>query len=79
MHSSTASQTLMIQGINTFCVQLKRLYRGIAALETKILNTDIDKGGPDEGRILLKERGKDLPDKDAEVQKWKKLIGDHKR
>ena len=57
-------------------IQLKRLYRGIADLETKILN---DEGGPDEGRVLLKERGKDLPDEDAEVQKWKKLIGNPKQ
>ena len=57
-------------------IQLKRLYRGIAALETKILN---DEGGPDEGRVLLKERGKDLPDEDAEVQKWKKLVRDPKQ
>ena len=56
-------------------IQLERLYRGIAALETKILN---DEGGPDEGRVLLKERGKDLPDKDAEVQKCKELIRDPK-
>ena len=52
-------------------IQLKRLY-DIADLETKILN---DEGGPDDGRVLLKERGKDLPDEDAEVQKWKNSLG----
>ena len=35
-------------------------------------------GGPEESRILLKEHGKDLPDEDVEVQKWNKLIRDHK-
>ena len=64
---------------NAFAIQLKKLYRGIASLETKILNEDIDEGGPEEGRIMLKERGKDLQDEDAEVQKWNRLIGDHKR
>ena len=52
-------------------IRLKRLY-DIADLETKILN---DEGGPDDGRVLLKERGKDLPDEDAEVQKWKNSLG----
>ena len=59
---------------NTFAV-----YRGIAVLETKILNEDIDKGSPDKGRILLKERGKELPGRGAGVQEWGKLIGGHKR
>ena len=55
------------------------VYRGIVALETKILNEDIDEGSPDEGRILLKERGKELPGGGAGVQEWEKLIGGHKR
>ena len=49
------------------------------ALETKILNEDIDEGSPDEGRILLKERGKELPGGGAGVQEWGKLIGGHKQ
>ena len=64
---------------NAFAVQLKKLYRCITSLETKILNEEIDEGGPEESRILLKERGKDLLDEDVEVQKWNKLIRDHKR
>ena len=55
------------------------VYRGIVALETKILNEDIDEGSPDGGRILLKERGKELPGGGAGVQEWEKLIGGHKR
>ena len=42
---------------NAFAIQIK-LYRGIASLETEILNEDIDEGGPKEGRIVLKEQGK---------------------
>jgi len=41
-------------GNNTFTVQLKKIYRGISALERKILNEDINKGGRDQGRITLK-------------------------
>ena len=50
----------------------------MASLETKILNKEIDEGGPEEGRILLKECGKDLLDENVEVHKWNKLIRDHK-
>ena len=58
-----------------FAVQLKKLYRGIVSLETKFLSEKIVEDDPEEGRILLKERGKDLPDEDVEVQKCNKLIG----
>jgi hypothetical protein len=55
-------------GNNAFAVQLKKLYRGISTLETRILNEDIDDGGPEEGRIMLKGRGKEVTDEDAEKQ-----------
>jgi protein SMG6 len=45
-------------GNNTLAVQLKKLYRGVSTLETRILNDDIDGGGPEEGRIMLKGQGK---------------------
>jgi hypothetical protein len=41
-------------GNNTLVVQLKKLYKGVSTLETRILNDDIDGGGPEEGRIMLK-------------------------
>ena len=63
---------------NAFAIQLK-LYRGIASLETKILNKDMDEGGPKESRIVLKEQGKDLLDEDAKVQKWNELIRNYKQ
>ncbi|KAF7964541.1 hypothetical protein HWV62_5931, partial [Athelia sp. TMB] len=64
---------------NAFAVQLKKLYRGISSLETRILNEDVDDSAADEGRVLLKSRAKEVVDEDAEKQKWRKLIDDHKR
>jgi hypothetical protein len=64
-------------GNNAFTVQLKKIYRGISALEMKILNEDINKGGPDQGRITLKGLAKEVTDEEAKRQKWKKFIGDH--
>lgn len=66
-------------GNNAFAVQLKKLYRGISALETRILNEDIDETGLDEGRVKVQSRTKEVTDDEAEKQKWKKLIGDHKQ
>jgi hypothetical protein len=45
-------------------VQLKKLYRGISTLEISILNNDLDNGGPEEGRIMLKGRSKDEDSKE---------------
>jgi hypothetical protein len=63
---------------NSFAGQLKKLYRSISALETKILNEDVD-DYPDEGRVLLQSRGREVSDEDLQQQKWMKLIVDHKR
>jgi hypothetical protein len=63
---------------NAFAVQLKKLYRSISALETKILNEDSD-DHLDEGRVLLQGRGREVSDEDLQQQKWMKLIVDHKR
>ena len=63
---------------NAFAVQLKKLYRSISALETKILSEDAD-DHPDEGRVLLQSRGREVSDEDLQQQKWMKLIVDHKR
>ncbi|OAX36865.1 hypothetical protein K503DRAFT_271382 [Rhizopogon vinicolor AM-OR11-026] len=62
---------------NAFAVQLKKLYRSISALETKILNEDPD--DLDDGRVLLQGRGREVTDEDLQQQKWMKLIVDHKR
>jgi hypothetical protein len=39
---------------NTFAVQLKKFYRGISTLETRVLTEDFDDGGSEAGRIMLK-------------------------
>jgi protein SMG6 len=66
-------------GNNAFAVQLKKLYRGISALEAKILSEDADDGGIEDPGIVVYGREKEISDEDPEVQKWNKLIGDHKR
>lgn len=63
---------------NAFAVQLKRLYRSISTLETKILSEDPD-DLVDEGRVVLQGRGCEVSDEDLQQQKWTKLISDHKR
>ncbi|KAF8448043.1 hypothetical protein L210DRAFT_3441767 [Boletus edulis BED1] len=65
-------------GNNAFAVQLKKLYRSISALELKILTADTDEN-PDESRILLHARARDVSDEELEQQKWLKLISDHKQ
>jgi protein SMG6 len=64
---------------HAFAVQLKKLYRGISALEGRILKEDADENGHDDGRIVVSGRGNEVTDEDAEVQKWNKLIADHKQ
>jgi hypothetical protein len=66
-------------GNNAFAVQLKKLYRGISALEAKILDEDADKAGIEDPRVVVHGRGKEISNEDLEVQKWNKLIGGHKR
>jgi len=38
-----------------------------------------DDGLQDDGRVVVQGRGKEMTDEDAEVQKWNKMIGDHKQ
>jgi hypothetical protein len=63
---------------DVFVVQSKKLYRGISALEGKILKDEVD-DGLDDGRVVVQGREKEVTDEDPEVQKWNKLIGDHKQ
>ncbi|KIK59672.1 hypothetical protein GYMLUDRAFT_651182 [Collybiopsis luxurians FD-317 M1] len=66
---------------NVFANQLKRLYRNITSLETKIKDEDAEteEDSRYSGRILRK--GKDLTqeDEEAEKEKWKKRFEDHQR
>ncbi|TFY73283.1 hypothetical protein EWM64_g10729, partial [Hericium alpestre] len=61
---------------NAFSSQLKKLYRDISALETKILKEDED--NTEEGRIVLRGTAEAASD-DAEKLKWRKMIEDHKQ
>lgn len=63
-------------GGNVFAAQLKKLYRNITSLETKIKQDDGD-DGDDTGRVILK--GKEQEDEEAQIEKWKKRLEDHKR
>lgn len=63
-------------GTNAFAVQLKKLYRAITNLETKIKQEDQDEG-EDAGRIMLK--GKEVENVELEKEKWRKQIEDHKQ
>jgi hypothetical protein len=65
-------------GKNAFADQLKKLYRNISSLESKILNEDTDDNVED-SRIVLHGRGRDQSDEELEQQKWSKLISDHQR
>jgi len=61
---------------NAFSNQLKKLYRDISHLETKLL---ADSGEPqDENRIVIKG-GPSAGADDAEKARWKNLIEDHKQ
>jgi hypothetical protein len=61
---------------NAFSNQLKKLYRDISALETKILS---DSGEPqDESRIVIKG-GPCSGAEEAEKSRWKKAIDEHKQ
>jgi len=64
-------------GNNVFAVQLKKLYRAITNLETKVKQEDLEENLEEGGRIMLK--GKEVDNEDYEREKWKKQIADHKR
>ncbi|KAI6038993.1 hypothetical protein EDC04DRAFT_2868129 [Pisolithus marmoratus] len=63
---------------NAFAIQLKKLYRTISTLESKILNEDSDEN-VDEGRVLLQGRGREVTEEELEQQKWMRVIADHKQ
>lgn len=65
-------------GNNAFAIQLKKLYRTISTLESKILNEDSDEN-VDEGRVLLQGHGREVTEEELEQQKWLRVIADHKR
>ncbi|KIY51103.1 hypothetical protein FISHEDRAFT_57210 [Fistulina hepatica ATCC 64428] len=60
---------------NMFGLQLKKLYRTISSLESKIKDEDADEQ-EDAGRVVLK--GKQPEDRTQEIDKWQKQLNDHK-
>jgi protein SMG6 len=61
---------------NAFSYQLKKLYRDISALETRILS---DSSEPqDESRIVIKG-APSIGTEEAEKNRWKKAINEHKQ
>jgi protein SMG6 len=65
-------------GNNAFAVQLKWLYRDISALETKILKEDAEES-VNNTCIVIQGHRKEVTHEDTKIEKWNKLIGDHKR
>ncbi|KAJ6547339.1 hypothetical protein B0H19DRAFT_1075225 [Mycena capillaripes] len=67
------------RGTNVFAIQLKKLYRAITDLETKVKQEDSD-DTEDAGRVLLKTKDghDDELEHDKEREKWKRQIEDHK-
>ncbi|KAF9232140.1 hypothetical protein BU15DRAFT_81571 [Melanogaster broomeanus] len=59
-------------GKNAFADQLKKLYRSISSLESKIINEDADDNVED-SRIVLHGRSREQSDEQLELQKWSKL------
>ncbi|KAJ7470538.1 hypothetical protein FB451DRAFT_1254044 [Mycena latifolia] len=65
------------RGTNVFAIQLKKLYRAITDLETKVKQEDSD-DADDAGRVLLKPKAPADDDLEKEKDKWKRQIEDHK-
>ncbi|KAF9533398.1 hypothetical protein CPB83DRAFT_472504 [Crepidotus variabilis] len=66
-------------GNSVFSLQLKKLYRSLTNLETKIKQEDADEGAEDSGRnVVLKGKAPEGKETDKEKEKWKKQIHDHK-
>jgi hypothetical protein len=81
-HGSSAPSSISnnkpcdVSKADTFSNQLKKLYRDISHLETKLR---ADSGEPqDESRVVIKGGSSALAD-DVEKARWKKAIEDHKR
>jgi protein SMG6 len=66
-------------GNDVFAGQLKRIYRSITTLESRIASKDAaDEAREEAGRITLKGKDKDINEEDLEHQRWIKVINDHK-
>ena len=65
-------------GNTVFSLQLKKLYRTITNLETKIKQEDSMDEGDDSRNTRVMVKGKEVENEDLEKEKWKKQIFDHK-
>ncbi|KAJ7602470.1 hypothetical protein FB45DRAFT_1072964 [Roridomyces roridus] len=64
---------------NVFAHQLKKLYRAITDLETKVKQEDSDDSAEDGGRTFVMTKATDdAVEVDKEREKWKRQIEDHK-
>jgi protein SMG6 len=64
---------------NAFADQLKRLYRAITALEAMVSREEAS-DSHDDVRVVLRGAQEAAPvDEEARNDRWKKIIGDHKR
>lgn len=67
------------QNSSAFAAQLKKLYRQISSLESRLMKED-GREAADEGRITLKRSGEASPEpQEAEKDKWRKFVSDHKK
>ncbi|KAJ6546460.1 hypothetical protein DFH09DRAFT_1171098 [Mycena vulgaris] len=66
------------RGTNVFAIQLKKLYRAITDLETKVKQEDDADDPDDAGRVLIKPKAPADDDLEKEKDKWKRQIEDHK-
>ncbi|KAJ7721075.1 hypothetical protein DFH07DRAFT_1008258 [Mycena maculata] len=66
------------RGTNVFAIQLKKLYRAITDLETKVKQEDADDTAEDAGRTVLMAKAPVVDALEQEKEKWKRQIEDHK-
>ncbi|KAJ7489926.1 hypothetical protein B0H11DRAFT_1046908 [Mycena galericulata] len=67
------------RGTNVFALQLKKLYRAITDLETKVKLEDTDDSAEDAGRtVVMTKPTDDALEQEKEKEKWKRQINDHK-
>jgi protein SMG6 len=64
------------QSTNVFAIQLKKLYRAITTLETKVKGEDADEND-DSSRVLITRQ--EPTDDKTEKEKWRLRLDDHKR
>ncbi|KIY65026.1 hypothetical protein CYLTODRAFT_76393 [Cylindrobasidium torrendii FP15055 ss-10] len=62
---------------SNLAIQLKKLYRTITHLESKVNEADQNEEAEDTSRVRIKPKGPDS--EEVEIEKWKKRLESHKR